>query len=489
MDASEFYQFVWDLKGESSRTTKEEMIADFVETNDAPVWAAGITMIAGQKFSNNGVAPTTAKKAFVKAFAIDADRLDAEETDAGTVTLAVESILEDDGVDLTEESIVAVVEKLESVSELSGDAQISRLANVFATSYAPLVAFGVLTDDLSIGVTRKTIAKAVAGEYSRDEIERARGLIPDSVEFVEYVQSESVFPPEVVVGRPFEPMKASSKDLPSDVSDWAAQLKIDGFRLLIHVLENGDVQAYTRNMEDVTYSIPELDEIDWPDGEFIFDCEAIAYEDGEAKGYRATSERIGRKHGIGEFTTDIHFEAFDCIYANRDVSDEPFSHRFEMLEAYFPPHEYTRILEVIEDLSDAQDMADTGGYEGVIAKDMSAPYKFDKRSHHWRKLKLTDETVDLKVVDFEVGSGDDAGTLGRMTLETADGEFVGYVGNGWTEAEQDEIWNNQEKYHGMIAEIWFEGFDKKLRFPVFQNWRPHGEADSLERLKEIGNAY
>lgn len=488
MDASEFYQFVWSLKDEGSRTTKEEMIADFVDQNAPSVWKAGITMIAGQRFSNNGVAPTTAKKAFVKAFAMDEERVADEETDAGTVTLAVERLLDEDGVELTDESIVSVVEKLETVADLSGDAQVSRLANVFATSYAPLVAFGVLTDDLAIGVTRKTIAKAVAGDYSRAEIERARGLIPDSVEFVEYVQSGEVFPPEVTVGRPFEPMKANSKDLPADVDDWAAQLKIDGFRLLIHV-SGSEVKAFTRNMEDVTYSIPELDEIDWPVGEFIFDCEAIAYDDGEAKGYRATSERIGRKHDISSFTTDIHFEAFDCIYANRDISDEPFSHRFDLLESYFPSHEYTRILSVISDLSEAQDMAEKGGYEGVIAKDMTAPYKFDKRSNFWRKLKLTDETVDLTVVGFEVGSGNDAGTLGRMELETADGEFVGYVGNGWTDAEQEEIWNNQEKYYGQVAEIWFEGFDKKLRFPVFQNWRPHGEADSLERLKEIGNTY
>jgi DNA ligase-1 len=285
-------------------------------------------------------------------------------------------------------------------------------------------------------------------------------------------------------------MKAKDKEMPdsTEIDNWVAQMKVDGYRLILHI-SDGTATAFTRNMEDVTHSLPELSEIDWPMGDYIFDCEAIAYEDGEPKGYRATSERIGRKHNINTFTTNVHFEAFDCLYANGDISTEPFETRFSVLESEFPEHNFTSILELLPDISAARMQAAEDNYEGVIVKDLSAPYKFDKRSSFWRKLKLTNETIDLVVVDFEVGKGDDAGTLGRMRLETSDGENMGWVGNGWTDEEQDDIWNNKSEYRGSIAEISFEGIDKKPRFPVFEHWRPHGEADSLERVKNIGENY
>lgn len=488
MDASEFYTFLWSIKDESKRSVKEQLIQEFIDNANSSDMEAGIELLAGQRFSNNGVSTKTAISALSRAFSVSEEEITELYTEVGALTETVEKLLSKDGMEQGTDSLEGVFEKIESISELSGNAQISRLANVIATSHQQLVIFGVLGDDLSTSVTRKTIANAVAGEYSATEIEKARALVSDSVEFVKYVNSGQEFPPSVEVGNPFEPMKASSKELPEDVSNWKAQLKVDGYRILLHISDN-KATAYTRKLDDVSYSIPELQEIEWPDGEYIFDCEAISYEDGVRLGYSATSERIGRKHNINGFSTEIHFEAFDCIYANRDISQEPFEKRFSRLQLYFPNHTYTTVLELYSDISDANTYASEQNYEGIIVKDMSEPYRFDKRSTSWRKVKRTGETVDLVVVDFDSGSGEDAGTLGRMRLETADGEFVGYVGNGWTDEQQEEIWKNQESYKDSIAEISFEGFDEKLRFPVFENWRPDGEADTLERVKQIGTAY
>jgi len=493
MFASEFYTIVNDLKQESSRNKKKETIRELVENNPKQTWESAILLLAGQRFENNGVATKTAKKAFLKGTNCDEETLESYYTETGTVTKAIEKIVnetEKETYDFTVE-LSTLVTNLEEVAALSGDAQISRLANVFATSHPMVVCFGVLPNDYSIGVTPKTIASGIANDYSRSEIERARGLKPDSIEYINtYIDADSSFPPEFTVGTPFLPMKAKDKEMPdsTEIENWVAQMKVDGFRLLIHVKDNS-AEAYTRKMEDETHSLPELTEISWPDGEYVFDCEAIAYENGEPQGYRATSERIGRKHNIDMFTTKVHFEAFDCLYANGDISTKSFEERFSVLTNVFPDHDYTSILEIKSDIAEAKNEAKEDGFEGVIVKDLSAPYKFDKRSSYWRKLKFTGETIDLKVVDFEVGKGDDAGTLGRMKLETSDGVDMGWVGNGWTDEEQDKIWENQDEYLGEIAEISFEGIDKKPRFPVFENWRPQGEVDSFERIQNIGAKY
>lgn len=491
METTEFYSLVNDLESTSSTTTKHEIIGDLVWENPRDWWRPAVLLLAGQRFDNNGVAPKTAITAISDAFDVSEDMIERLYNDRGTVTEAVDALVSKHNITIPSTTLDELVADLERVADASGNEQVELLSEVFQNHHPPVVAFGVLADDYSIGVTKKTISSGVAKDASRAEVERGRGLLPDAVEFAEFVQDNpSEFPPSLEVGRAFEPMKAKSKDLPEDGDDeWVAQLKVDGYRLLIHI-DDGEATAFTRNCDDVTHSLPELEEVEWPDGQFVFDCEAIAYsENGEPLGYRATSKRIGRKHNIDDFDSKIHFECFDCLYANGDIADEPFRQRFSTLTDTLPRHEYTRVLEPISSINEAKAIAEDEGYEGLIVKEWSAPYKFDKRSNHWRKFKLMDETVDLVAIEFERGKGNDADTLGRIGLETKDGEFMGYVGNGWTDEQQDEIWENQDEYYGEVMEVSFEGFDEKLRFPVFKTWRQDGEADSLERVRNIGAAY
>ena len=62
-----------------------------------------------------------------------------------------------------------------------------------------------------------------------------------------------------------------------------------------------------------------------------------------------------------------------------------------------------------------------GGYEGVMIKDVDAPYEC-KRTHAWLKAKPFIE-ITLKVVDVEEGTGRNEGRLGAPIVE---GEDDGY---------------------------------------------------------------
>lgn len=513
MKIDEFWQYIESLR-EASGNAKKDVIRSIVSDNsEDEEWVPAISFIAGQEFSDVGVAPKTVMNAIDESnLPYSGEEISDLKYEKGTVTEALlqefpfessdagqsgtENMVLDEFFEGDEESeestrsfedISRLYADCQKLHDISGNELQSKLASMFTEYYPPAVSFGVL-DDLSIGASKKTITMAVAeGSYTRGQIERARSFTPDAVEFVRQIESGSGLQLEPIAGEPFEPMLAKNKDKPEDVSNWVSQLKLDGHRLLIHI-NDGEYTAYTRVMNDVTHSLPELEEIDWPDGEYIFDCEAVAHS--ETQGdlpFSKTSQRIGRKHNIGDFDYKIKFYMFTLIMDDgEDISQLSQRDRFERLEDAAPTDEdLVEVIGLDSDIDAGVQRAKDEGYEGVIIKDSTAEYHFGKRSNSWRKIKITEETVDLKIVDFERRQGSETDTLGNLGLETSDGHFVGYVGTGFDDELAKEIWENQDEYVGKIVEIQFEGFDEKLRFPSFKYFRDDGEPDSLEKVKRL----
>lgn len=486
MEVQQFYTILQQLNTESSWKKREEILRETVLHRED--WKPATILLAGQRFDNNGVAPKRACKSLYKAFPsvfTSVEEVTEKYNKSGKVTDMLIEIQEDlPKPEKKNASVQEIYQSLERLQHKSGDDLLTNLAQIFRMYLPPVVSYGVL-NDYSIGVKNKTIKNAIARPVlSKNELERKRGLTYDAVDFVEDFKSDSLQnSPEP--GVPFKPMAAKNKSVPNE-EKWVGQYKIDGYRLLIHITEDS-VRGFTRNLNEESQSIPELQDVDWNDGEYIFDCEAIAYsEDGEPLGFKKTSERIGRKHNILGSNTQIKFKVFDVIYANGDVSQKPYIERFNMLNDVCPINdEHIDILPLYEDISEALEVAEEKDLEGIIAKDKTAPYIFN-RSGQWRKSKVTEETIDLRIVGFEqeYKSGGEE-TLGSIELETKNGVSVGHVGTGLSDEQRKEIWENQSDYYGEIIEVQFEGFDEKLRFPSFKRFRDDTEADSLERIQNI----
>lgn len=133
--------------------------------------------------------------------------------------------------------------------------------------------------------------------------------------------------------------------------------------------------------------------------------------------------------------------------------------------------------EVLEVLSELRSL----GAEGAMIN-LDKPYEF-KRSKTLLKLKVM-STCDLRVIGFEEGDGKLKGTLGKVICN-----YKGYelgVGSGFSEAMRKEVWENRDKYLGVIAEIqYFEETNNdegglSLRFPVFKQWRFYKNEESYE---------
>ena len=118
-----------------------------------------------------------------------------------------------------------------------------------------------------------------------------------------------------------------------------------------------------------------------------------------------------------------------------------------------------------------------GGYEGVMIKDVDAPYNC-KRSHAWLKAKPFIE-VTLEVIDVEEGTGRNQGRLGAVVCEGIDdGKKISVnVGSGFSDANRDEFWNSRTDITGQLVEVRADAVTQNqdgtysLRFPRFKTFR------------------
>jgi DNA ligase-1 len=118
-----------------------------------------------------------------------------------------------------------------------------------------------------------------------------------------------------------------------------------------------------------------------------------------------------------------------------------------------------------------------GGYEGVMIKDVGAPYTC-KRSHAWLKAKPFIE-VTLTVTGAEEGTGRNEGRLGAFICEGLDdSKYIKVnVGSGFNDDQRVEYWNSRKLSMGQLIEVRADAVTQNqdgtysLRFPRFKTFR------------------
>lgn len=251
-----------------------------------------------------------------------------------------------------------------------------------------------------------------------------------------------------------EPMYASiGHDVPAG-RGWTFEPKFDGVRVLAHVSARG-VRLVTRNGNDKAKQFPEvvtaLGELALRVRRgFILDGEIVALADGEPARFQALQGRMHLK-GAADIaeqaaTLPAALMAFDLL-ADGDSSlrAKPWTERRAALEALLaagrvrrrndPVAVHVRLSPSLRGSGDAMlRQAREAGWEGVIAKRITAPYEPGERSDAWLKLKIEFEQ-EFVVGGFTaprntrehigallLGYFDDAGKL----------VYVGHTGGGFT---------------------------------------------------------
>ncbi|WP_280154866.1 ATP-dependent DNA ligase [Piscinibacter sp. XHJ-5] len=252
----------------------------------------------------------------------------------------------------------------------------------------------------------------------------------------------------VALHRPLQPMLAQPADdiaaALSQLGTAALEWKVDGARVQVH--KAGDkVTVYTRSLNDVTGSVPEIVEALGMVAarELILDGEAVALTpDGAPQPFQVTMRRFGRRLDVARMRSELPLAVyfFDCLHRDGvSLVDRPARERFDALADALPaplliPRLITAEVAAAEDFyADAL----ARGHEGVMAKSLDAPYEAGSRGASWLKVKRA-HTLDLVVLAAEWGHGRRSGWLSNLHLgaRDADGGWVmlGKTFKGMTDA-------------------------------------------------------
>ena len=168
--------------------------------------------------------------------------------------------------------------------------------------------------------------------------------------------------------------------------------------------------------------------------------------------------------------------AFDILFYNGDdVRDKPLHERLKLLRHVIFEHFcgnplVTQMDYVVKGKQEYYESLIAGGGEGIILKDLNAPYS----SKAWVKVKRY-HTLDVVVTGYTEGKGKYTGQVGAVEVSVfRDGELVkvGQV-SGMTDEKRLEFTQKKDEFLGQVMEIKAQEFQKKaLRHPRYQRMRP-----------------
>jgi DNA ligase-1 len=277
------------------------------------------------------------------------------------------------------------------------------------------------------------------------------------------------------------------------------EIKLDGVRV-ITIIRGNKVEMFSRNGKQFHNFGHIIEEI-----ERVLETNPAPYPlmlDGEvmSANFQDLMKQVHRKDNVQN--TDAVLHLFDMAPLQDFMAggwDKPQSFRSAAVKAWVEQH--STVLEHVQALDwetvdlDTQEgqerftalnkAAVEGGYEGVMIKDVDAPYEC-KRTHAWLKAKPFIE-VTLEVKDVEEGTGRNEGRLGALVCRGEDdGRMVEVnCGSGFSDADRDSFWSSRGDLIGQLVEVRADAITQNqdgtysLRFPRFKTFRGFEQGEKL----------
>jgi len=443
-----------------------------------------------------------------------------------------------------------VLENLRKLTEFTGAGTVEKkisLVSELLTSAKPLEARYIvrtILEDLRIGIGSSTIRDAIVSvclgksKENSELIQEAYDKNPDfAIIFEKALKGKKALTETSL--EPGKPVKVMLFQKEKTIEDGFKRVgkpciieyKYDGFRMLINKDEKGGIKIFTRRLEEVTKQFPEVVGYvkKYVKGKsFILDSEAVGY-DPKTKKYRPfqeISQRIKRKYHIGRLEKELPVEinVFDILYYNgKSLLKEPLKKRRKLLEKIVKNQKFKiRTSKAIITSNEKQaekfyKKALEEGEEGVMMKNLNAPYKPGSRVGYGIKIKPEENELDLVITGAEYGTGKRAGWLTSFDIACRDkGKFleIGKVSTGLKEKPSEGLSYKEmtKKLKPLITEskgrhiqvkpklvatVIYQNIQKSptytsgfaLRFPRFTTLRPDRSPEDIATLDEIKKEY
>ena len=279
------------------------------------------------------------------------------------------------------------------------------------------------------------------------------------------------------------------------------EVKLDGVRVLTVVYPDGRVDQFSRNGKELLNFGHIKDQFSAVASNLteptVFDGEVMS------SSFQDLMKQVHRKENVTAGDAVLHL--FDIIPLDK-FQEGKFAvkqrERTEWLKQWYDENvdllpNVTVLDHAVVDLDTDEGQklfsmynksAVENGYEGIMIKDLDAPYEC-KRSAAWLKLKPFIE-VSLEVINVEEGTGRNVGRLGALVCTGVDdGKHIKVnVGSGFSDSNRDSFWASHvenDNIVGQIVEVRADAVTQNqdgtysLRFPRFLRFRGFEAGEKL----------
>jgi DNA ligase-1 len=502
MEYGELVWVYQKLENTTKRLEKTSIIANLLRNTRTEDLARVALLLQGRLYPQwdqreIGVASRLVLKAINVATGIDIDTIEVKWKDTGDLGKTAEELVgkkKQATLFSTKLTVSKVFENLEKLSSLEGEGTVDRKISLIAellTSATPSEAKYIVRtvlEDLRVGVGEGSIRDAIVWAFFGDKIkisytpEDNELVLPDDdrKEYETYVNAvqeaydiandfskvaiiakekgiEGLKNIEIEIGKPLKAMlyqKAANMQEAFETvgKPCAIEYKYDGFRLQLH-RKGEKIWLYTRRLENVTKQFPDVVEVirnNILSKDYILDAEIIGFDKATGKWlpFQSISQRIKRKYNIYQMLKDIPviINVFDAMLINgKNIIKEPFETRRRLISEIVKLSE-NKLNIAKEIITSDENIAEkfyeeslSKGNEGIMVKNLSAPYKPGSRVGYGVKVKPVMERLDLAIVGADWGEGKRANWLSSFVIACIDenGNFleIGRVGTGIKEKE------------------------------------------------------
>lgn len=216
----------------------------------------------------------------------------------------------------------------------------------------------------------------------------------------------------------------SAQEIIEKMPEVYAEPKYDGLRIQIHFdVATGLVKAYTRNLDEVTSMLPELQDClkDLKCQSCILDSEAVGYDPvtGKTLPFQETITRK-RKHEVATQAASVPIKCFvfDVMAIDgQSLVDTPLSQRKKLLAEVFVNSKTLMLTEFFQtnqadELKIFHEAQLAAGLEGAVIKQVDSIYRSGRKGWRWVKIKEKEgtsgklsDTVDCVVMGYYLGRG------------------------------------------------------------------------------------
>lgn len=550
-----------ELKKNPSRLKKTEILARFFKKVKHEKNKEIVYLLQGKAFPDYsekefGISEQLCIKALSKSSGISDKEIVLKWKKMGDLGLVSEEIMLKKKQNtlfsnkLTTEKVLYNLKKLpELIGKGTVDKKMSLISELLTSASGTEAKYIIRTllRDLRIGVASGTIRDSIADacfdkndKKSRDAVQEAYDKATDwKLVFEQACHGlKNLEKTELEPGKPVKVMLFLKEDTIEKGFERVGKpclidMKYDGFRMMINKDEKENIKVFTRRLDNVTKQFPEVKEYikKYVKGDtFILDSEAVGFSI-KTKKYRPfqeISQRIKRKYDIDKMASELPIEinVFDILYYNgKSLIKTPFEERRKLIEKIMKNQKWkikTSEAIITDDIKKAEkfyEKAVEEGEEGIMMKNLSAPYKPGARVGYGIKIKPKANEFDLVIVKAEYGTGKRAGWLTSYTVACKDTKTnnlleVSKVSTGLKEKEEQGLSFKEltkklkpliEKETGrevkvkpkLVVTVIYQNIQNSptyesgfaLRFPRITRLRPDRSVDDIAALNEIRKEY